>query len=172
MGKRPKDWNPSHTIVFTISQCEYPMSQVHRSLSYACRSWLASCERNGLERSTLKACRSHVNIHIEPRTGGLLLTNLKRADIRGFMGSLLDDGVSRALVKKIMVSLRSLLSEAVEREWIAHNVAADVKLKRQSHRASDDRIIPKGRDPDHHREGAGLASSDVRYRDLQRAPDL
>lgn len=47
------------------------------------------------------------------------------------MDELLDDQVSRAPVKKIMVSLRAILSEAVEREWAIHN-AAEVKVKRSS----------------------------------------
>ena len=112
-----------------------------RTISIACRSWLAASERNGLERSTLKAYRSHVNVHIEPRIGDLLLTDLSRGQVRDFMDSMLDDGLSRALVKKIMVSFRSLLSDAVEREWIDQNVATNVKLKRQS-RLDDARVIP------------------------------
>ena len=108
----------------------------------ACQSWLKSCERNGLERSTMKAYRSHVRIHIDPRIGDLLLADLSRSDVRDFMDGLLDDGVSHALVKKIMVSLRAVLSEAVEREWLAHNVAAKVKLKRRSRTEADVRVIP------------------------------
>ena len=41
-----------------------------------------------------------------------------------------------------MVSLRSILSEAVEREWIEHNVGIDVKVKRQARVLGEDKIIP------------------------------
>lgn len=58
------------------------------------------------------------------------------------MYGMLEEGVSRAHVKKVMVSLRSILSEAVEREWITHNVALDVKLRRKSRTAEDEKIIP------------------------------
>ena len=108
------------------------MTVSDKTVSDACTSWLKSCERNELERSTLKAYRSHVRIHIEPKMNNTLLSDLSRSDVRGFMDQLIDDGISRALVKKIMVSLRALLSEAVEREWVTHNVATEVKLKRSS----------------------------------------
>jgi integrase len=58
------------------------------------------------------------------------------------MDVMMDDGVSRALVKKVMVSLRSILSEAVEREWITHNVAIDVKLRRKARTVDDEKVIP------------------------------
>ena len=58
------------------------------------------------------------------------------------MDDMLDDGVSRVLVKKIMVSLRALLSDAVEREWIDHNVAAEVKVKRSNGRDRKRIVIP------------------------------
>lgn len=113
-----------------------------KTVSDACQSWLKTSERNELERSTLKAYRSHVNIHIDPRIGTLLLSELTRSSVRDFMYEMLDEGVSRAHVKKVMVSLRSILSEAVEREWITHNVALDVKLRRKSRTAEDEKIIP------------------------------
>ncbi|MFG6589368.1 tyrosine-type recombinase/integrase [Sulfitobacter sp. MOLA879] len=113
-----------------------------KTVQNACNSWLKTCERNELERSTMKAYRSHVNIHIDPRIGSLLLDDLSRSNVRDFMYSMLDEGVSRAHVKKVMVSLRSALSEAVEREWIKHNVALDVKLRRKARTAEDEKIIP------------------------------
>jgi integrase len=118
------------------------MSKPPKTVSDACTSWLRTCERNELERSTLKAYRSHAKIHIEPKIGDLLLSDLTRSDVRDFMDDLLDEGVSRALVKKIMVSLRAILSEAVEREWAAQNVATEVKLKRSSRRDAKRIEIP------------------------------
>jgi len=118
------------------------MSKPPKTVSDASTSWLRTCERNELERSTMKAYRSHAKIHIEPKIGDLLLSDLTRSDVRDFMDDLLDEGVSRALVKKIMVSLRAILSEAVEREWAAQNVATEVKLKRSSRRDAKRIEIP------------------------------
>lgn len=118
------------------------MTKTARTVHDACQSWLRTCERNELESATLKAYRSHAWVHIDPRIGNLLLTDLSRSQVRDFMTDMLDDGVSRAQVKKIMVSLRAILSEAVEREWIEHNVSLDVKLKRRSRADDSERVIP------------------------------
>ena len=118
------------------------MTRAPKTVHDACLSWIKTSIRNELERSTLKAYRSHVNIHIDPRIGSLLLADLSRSDVRDFMYGMLDDGVSRAHVKKVMVSLRSILSEAVEREWVSHNVAIDVKLRRKARTAEDEKVIP------------------------------
>ncbi|EAU47287.1 tyrosine-type recombinase/integrase [Salipiger bermudensis] len=113
-----------------------------KTVTDACESWLKTCERNQLERSTLKAYRSHARVHIEPKIGDLLLGDLSRGQVRDFMHELLDDGISQALVRKVMVSLRAVLSEAVEREWIEHDVATDVKMRRRRRSESDERVIP------------------------------
>lgn len=118
------------------------MRKPAKTVTDACNSWLRTCERNELERSTLKAYRSHARIHIDPKIGDLLLSDLTRSEVRDFMDELIDEGVSRALVKKIMVSLRAVLSEAVEREWATHNVAAEVKVKRSSRRDAKRIEIP------------------------------
>lgn len=118
------------------------MTKTARTVHDACQSWLRTCERNELESATLKAYRSHAWVHIDPRIGNLLLTDLSRSQVRDFMADMLDGGVSRAQVKKVMVSLRAILSEAVEREWIEHNVSLDVKLKRRSRADDSERIIP------------------------------
>ncbi len=118
------------------------MPRPSKTLSDACQSWLKSCERNELERSTMKAYRSHARIHIEPKIGDLLLTTLSRGDVRDFMDDLVDNGVSLAQVKKIMVSLRAILTEAVEREWASHNVAAEIKVKRSARKDGKRVVVP------------------------------
>lgn len=118
------------------------MRASEKTISDACKSWLLNAERNALERSTLRAYRSHVQIHIVPRIGDLPLATLSRAQIREFLDDLLDAKVSNAQARKIMVSLRSILNEAVEREWIAQNIAIGVKVRRRKRSKGDDRIIP------------------------------
>lgn len=132
----------SYNVRIDEQPYEVIMHKNDKTVSDACRSWLRTCERNELERATLKAYRSHVNIHIDPKIGDLLLSDLSRSVVRDFMDELLDDGVSRVMVKKIMISLRSVLSEAVEREWLEHNIAKEVKVKRSSRRDVAERVIP------------------------------
>ncbi len=118
------------------------MRAKNKTVRDACESWLRTSERNGLERSTLKAYRSHAWVHIDPKIGDLLVTELSRADVRDFLDELLDEGVSRVLVRKIMVSLRAVLAEAVEREWVDYNVAAEVRVKRSNGRDRKRALIP------------------------------
>lgn len=113
-----------------------------KTIADACDTWLKTCQRNQLEAATLKAYRSHAKVHIEPRIAEKLVADLTRGDVRDFMDEMLDDGLSQAIVKKVMVSLRAILSEAVEREWVDHNVAAEVKMKRRRRTDQDERIIP------------------------------
>lgn len=107
----------------------------------ACEAWLKQCERNNLERATLRSYRGHVIHHIDPKIGSLLVAALTRSEVKDFIDDLQDAGVSRAMTKKVLGSLRSALGEALDREWIAVNVARDVKLPRKR-RDEDERTIP------------------------------
>lgn len=113
-----------------------------KTVADACKSWLRSCERNELESGTLKAYRSHVRIHIDPKIGYLMVAELSRSDIKDFIDEMLDAGVSQTQVRKVMISLRAVLAEAVDREWVDRNVAADVKMRRRSGRHDEAKIIP------------------------------
>ena len=96
----------------------------------AAEAWLKRCAREGLDTQTLKAYRSQVANHILPPLGETQLAELRRADVKAFVEEMLD-GNSREMTRKVLVSLKSLLKEAVEREWIQASPASDVKLKRQ-----------------------------------------
>lgn len=112
-----------------------------KTIRDACEAWLKTCERSGLERATLRSYRGHFTHHIDQKIGSLLVKDLTRADVREFLDDLQDDGVSRSMTKKVLASLRAALGEAVEREWIPHNVASDVKMKR-NRREEAERVIP------------------------------
>ena len=110
------------------------------TISDACKAWLKRCERDELERATLRSYRNHVDHHIAPAIGELCLASLSRADVRDFIDDMLDKN-SRAMTDKVLRSLRSALNEALDREWIDNNVALSVKLRRSSRNAPD-RVIP------------------------------
>jgi len=112
-----------------------------KTIRDACDAWLKTCERNGLERATLRSYRGHVTHHIDKKIGSLPVTDLTRADVREFIDELQDDGASRSMTKKVLASLRAAVGEAVEREWVPYNVASDVKMKR-NRREETERVIP------------------------------
>lgn len=107
------------------------MTRSERTVADAAHAWLKRCERDGLDTQTVKTYRSQVGNHVLPRLGSRVLSELRRADIKDFVDEMLDDN-SREMTRKVLVSLKSLLGEAVEREWIDASPATSVKLKRQT----------------------------------------
>lgn len=110
------------------------------TISEAAKMWIKRCELEQLERATLHSYRGHVKNHIEPKIGRLLLTRLTAVDVRDFLDNMLRDS-TRAMAKKCLTTLRSIISAAQERGLVLHNVARDVKLRR-SERHDPDRVFP------------------------------
>ncbi len=79
--------------------------------------------------------------HIDKKIGDLLVANLTRGDVSEFIDDLQDEGLSRAMTKKVLGSLRSALDKAMQRDWLDRNVARDMKLER-NRRDEDERTIP------------------------------
>ncbi len=74
--------------------------------------------------------------------GDVLLKEFSRGDVKDFIDDMLDDN-SREMTKKVLVSLKALLKEAAEREWIDTNPAAEVRMKRQSRHDKEAKIPTK-----------------------------
>jgi integrase len=105
------------------------------TLAQAGTDWLKAAERNGVGRGTLKMYRQHIE-HITKRLGASKkIASLTKPDVVKFVDKMLDgnDGkekeMSRAMARKVMTSLGSLLNVAHERGNIAQNVAAKVRVK-------------------------------------------
>jgi integrase len=99
------------------------------------RLWLARVEGDGRERSTLKAYRIHCQQHINPRLGSMKLAELTTPAVEAFRDALLKD-LSPAMARKVLRSLKALLTDAVRRGLAAYNAAAptQVKVDRRSRR--------------------------------------
>lgn len=110
------------------------------NVAKAAKIWLARCELEKLERATLHSYRGHVKNHIEPKIGHLLLTDLSAVHVREFLDDMLRDS-TRAMAKKCLTTLRSIVSAAQERGLVLQNVARDVKLRR-AERHEPDRVFP------------------------------
>jgi integrase len=100
----------------------------------AAELWLTSVDAAGLERSTVNQYRQHVDIHIRPLIGNTLLSKLTVASVRSFEDQLRETGRSGAMVRKILVSLGSLLADAQERGLVARNVVREKSRTRQKGR--------------------------------------
>ncbi|MGO9171648.1 MAG: tyrosine-type recombinase/integrase [Rhodomicrobium sp.] len=89
--------------------------------------WLQRCQLDGLEASTIRQYGQHLQHHILPLIGIVRLSRLSKPAIEEFRDRLLETR-SRALTKKVLVSLKSLLSEAQRRGLVAQNAATGTKV--------------------------------------------
>jgi integrase len=114
------------------------------TIAGAAELWIETGELERLERSTLRQYRNHVDLHIKPLIGSTKLARLTAPAIEAFRDELLKKG-SRAMARKVLTSLKSILSEAQRRGLVAHNAAQPVKIdakKREKRKLAVGRDIP------------------------------
>jgi integrase len=83
-----------------------------------------------LERSTVAAYRQHVRLHIMPLLGAVKLSQLTVPMVRRFEDKLRADR-SPAMVRKVLGSLSSILTDAQERGLVLQNVVRGLRARRQ-----------------------------------------
>jgi integrase len=84
--------------------------------------WIESRENAGRERATLVTYGELLRLHIDPFVGTVKLADLTLPRVREFEDSLRREGRSPMMVKRIMVALSSILSDAQDRGLVAQNV--------------------------------------------------
>lgn len=92
--------------------------------------WIASCEAAGLERSTIAQYRQHLDLHIVPIIGDSLLPKITVPAVRAFQDDLRSQGRSAAMIKRVTVSLGSILSDAQERGLVVRNAVHEMSKRR------------------------------------------
>lgn len=93
--------------------------------------WLKSCGAAGLERSTLDQYESHLRLHIEPMIGTTKLSKITVPAVRAFQEQLREEGRSAAMIKRVTVSLGSILSDAQERGLVVRNAVHEMSKRRK-----------------------------------------
>jgi integrase len=115
------------------------------TVAEAAELWIETSGLERLERSTLRQYRNHVDLHIKPsRIGTEKLARLSTPAIEAFRDDLLKKS-SRPMARKVLTSLKSVLSEAQRRGLSAHNPATPVKVdakKREKAKLAVGRDIP------------------------------
>jgi integrase len=110
--------------------------------------WIADRESE-LERATVVSYRQHLDLHIAPFIGTVRLADLTLPRVREFEDELHRQGRSGAMIKRALVSLSSILSDAQDRGLVAQNVLhrRSVKKKKNGHKdRRDERHLKVGRD--------------------------
>jgi integrase len=134
-------------------------------------AWIEQAEVDGLERSTVREYRRHVERHINPFLGHITLAELTPASIRPFRNKLTKAGCSAILVKKVVTSLGAILTNAMADHRVARNVVHEqAQHGRQRERGLEKRHtkhLEVGRDiPTKDELRAMLAAAQGRWRPL------
>jgi integrase len=116
---------------FEITQGTHTADSASVTVAEAAEKWLETCRARGLERSTIDAYEQHVRLHIGPLLGRVKLSQVSTPGVREFEDKLRLDGRSPAMVRKILTSLGSLLSDAQERGLVSRNVVRDLGSRRK-----------------------------------------
>jgi integrase len=104
------------------------------TVAEAGKLWIASAEKNKLERTTIDGYKQHLGLHIEPFLGSTKLSDLSTPMVREFEDKLAADKEnprSPGLIRKVRGSLGAILSDAQERGLVARNVVRELRSTRQ-----------------------------------------
>jgi hypothetical protein len=119
--KDAKAWWEGHAA-HEIKQGTHTPESASITVAEAGTNWIKRAELEGREASTVRQYHQHVELHINPRIGNVKLAKLTTPAIEHFRDELLE-GLSRAMAKKVLTSLKGLLKEAQRRGEVAQNVA-------------------------------------------------
>lgn len=99
------------------------------TVSAACDLWVLRAENEGLERGTIAQYRQLADLHIKPFLGAEKLSKLKNAQIEAYRDKLLSTR-SKAMARKAVKALSSVLADAMRRGLVAQNVASGIRFAR------------------------------------------
>jgi integrase len=112
-----------------IQQGIHTAARASKTVEEAWLFWLADCDANNLEFSTIRPRRQHLKHHVKPIIGHLRLSDLTTPLIYDLDAKLRERGRSIAMRRKVITSLKTMLSFAQGRGLVAQNVALGVRIK-------------------------------------------
>lgn len=109
--------------------------------------WLVACEKGlgehvPVERSTLTYYKGNVNNHLLKYLDQEPIGSITSKQIKEIRDRLIGDCGTRLHAQKILTTLKQIMNEAVENEWIDSNPASNVKI-RLPHRDIHEIEIPQ-----------------------------
>jgi integrase len=141
--KEAEAWSVS--ALHEVQQGTHTPASVSITLAEAVERWISHCEAEGLEYSTIKQRRQHLNLHIAPFIGREKLSSLTTPRIHQFDADLRNARRSLAMRRKVLVNLKTALTFAQGQGLVAQNVARGVKIKGDDRRKSAGQLR-EGRD--------------------------
>jgi integrase len=113
------------------------------SVEDAGKLWIASCQASGLERSTIEQYGAHLRLHITPYIGKVKLNKLTVPRVRQFQDDLREAGRSADMIKRVTVSLGSLIADAQDAGLAVRNPVHEKKRSRARKNSPERRAKPK-----------------------------
>ncbi len=136
------------------------------SVADAGKRWINQAEADELEASTIAQYRQHLDLHIKPFLGDVKLSRLTGPMIREFKSNLQKNGRSTAMVRKVTVSLGSIIAYALEAGLVAQNVVRDGATRKRRRNNSSGRHKAKAEIPTLKEINAFINNAEGRWRPL------
>lgn len=116
-------------------------------------SWIASCEADKKERTTVDAYKSALKYHINPMIGSMKLSKITVPAVTTFRDRLFNEPYpddfpaarmrgkkrSTAMIKRVVMSLGALLGDAQERGTVVRNAVHELAHKKRGRAKGDSR---------------------------------
>jgi integrase len=119
-----------------VQQGIHTPASVSKTVEEVWHLWLADCEANNLEFGTILQRRQHLRNHVLPFIGRHRLSSLTMPLVYEFDSKLRDSGRSLTMRRKVITSLKTMLTFAQGRGLVAQNVAKGVRIKDDSREAA------------------------------------
>jgi integrase len=126
-----------------IKQGKHVADSASITVEEAGKLWIKTGEESGLVWSSLKQCREHLRLHIKPFLGSTKLSKITVPVVNKFRSDLLSNGRSKALTKKVVSSLGSIISDAMGRGLAAHNPVSEMSKNRGGRRTKGEQAPRK-----------------------------
>lgn len=120
----------SATASVEVREGTHVADSASATVDAAGKLWLKSADGSGLEPTTTGQYEAHLRLHIVPFIGATKISALTIPAVRQFEDKLREAGRSPAMVRKVMVSLGTLLADAQERGLTGRNVVRDIRGRR------------------------------------------
>jgi integrase len=120
----------NRTVVEVMDGVHTPTSD-SITVAEAGKLWLERGKTDGLEESTLRAYRQHLDLHIAPFVGRIKLAAFTPAHLQRLRKLLVDNGRSRDMVRRVVVSLGSIFTDAMSQGLLARNIVCEQPRSRE-----------------------------------------
>jgi integrase len=129
---KKKDADARHAeVTVNVRKGIHVASSKSITVAEAAKRWADEAEAGGLERATVRTYRQHIDLHIVPLIGRMKITEITVPVVAKFKTQLRDKKRSPQMIKKIVVSLGSIIADAQEHGLVAHNAVRELRQNKR-----------------------------------------